>query len=101
MWAGHYEPGTLIWHSRWVSDHGIAECREALARPSCERRRVMSTLRAGLVAAAAIWLAELVALPRSGATPPQRAWPRGDAVRDATNALACSTVACAVLRLQE
>lgn len=34
VWGGFYEPGTLIWNSRWVTDRGIVECREALALPS-------------------------------------------------------------------
>jgi hypothetical protein len=35
VWGGYYEPGSLIWHSRWVIDSGaIVECREALALPS-------------------------------------------------------------------
>ncbi|WP_016909077.1 glycoside hydrolase family 15 protein [Streptomyces xiaopingdaonensis] len=31
--AGRYEPGTLIWRSRWVTSQGVIECREALAFP--------------------------------------------------------------------
>jgi len=33
VWGGHYEPGGLIWRSRWVSGDSIVECREALAFP--------------------------------------------------------------------
>jgi GH15 family glucan-1,4-alpha-glucosidase len=33
VWGGYYEPGTLIWHSRWVGS-AVTECREALARPA-------------------------------------------------------------------
>ena len=33
VWGGYYEPGSLIWHSRWVGD-AVTECREALARPA-------------------------------------------------------------------
>ena len=33
VWGGHYEPGTLIWHSRWVTTSQVIKCREALARP--------------------------------------------------------------------
>jgi hypothetical protein len=33
VWGGSYEPGTLIWRSRWVTQDGIIECREALAYP--------------------------------------------------------------------
>ncbi|MDQ6783185.1 MAG: glycoside hydrolase family 15 protein [Actinomycetota bacterium] len=39
-WGGHYEPASLIWHSRWVTAHGIIECREALAYPA-ETNRVV------------------------------------------------------------
>lgn len=34
VWGGYYEPGTLIWHSHWVTGHGQIECREALAFPA-------------------------------------------------------------------
>lgn len=33
VWGGVYEPGSLIWRSRWVTEGGIIECREALAFP--------------------------------------------------------------------
>ncbi|MCV7258068.1 glycoside hydrolase family 15 protein [Mycobacterium shimoidei] len=33
VWGGHYEKGSLIWRSRWVTTGGIVECREALAFP--------------------------------------------------------------------
>jgi len=33
VWGGYYEPGTLIWHSRWVTTDAVTECREALAFP--------------------------------------------------------------------
>jgi hypothetical protein len=33
VWGGYYEPGTLIWRSRWITEEGIVECREALALP--------------------------------------------------------------------
>jgi len=38
VWGGYYEEGSLIWRSRWVTTHGIVECREALAFP-CEGER--------------------------------------------------------------
>ena len=42
VWGGFYEPGTLIWHSRWVTDAGaITECREALAFPGEPDRLVL------------------------------------------------------------
>lgn len=33
VWGGQYEDRALIWRSRWVTDTGIIECREALAFP--------------------------------------------------------------------
>jgi GH15 family glucan-1,4-alpha-glucosidase len=40
VWGGYYEPGTLIWHSRWVGASRI-ECREALAMPADPHRAVL------------------------------------------------------------
>jgi len=40
VWGGHYESGTLIWRSRWVSE-SRAECLEALARPADPHRIVI------------------------------------------------------------
>ncbi|HEY0391541.1 MAG TPA: glycoside hydrolase family 15 protein [Solirubrobacterales bacterium] len=34
VWGGYYEPGSLIWRSRWVTEQGIVESREALAMPA-------------------------------------------------------------------
>jgi len=39
--GGHYEDGTLIWHSRWVTEEGFIDCREALAYPGEEDRAVL------------------------------------------------------------
>ncbi len=33
VWGGRYEPGGLIWRSRWVTQGGVVESREALALP--------------------------------------------------------------------
>ncbi|MEU8265551.1 glycoside hydrolase family 15 protein [Sphaerisporangium sp. NPDC049002] len=33
VWGGHYDSGSLIWNSRWVTSAGVVECREALAFP--------------------------------------------------------------------
>jgi len=33
VWGGFYEPGSLIWHSRWVTATQSLESREALAFP--------------------------------------------------------------------
>ena len=42
VWGGHYERGTLIWRSRWVTDSGeVIECREALARPAGARHAIV------------------------------------------------------------
>lgn len=34
VWGGYYEPGSLIWRSRWTLTAGRVESREALAVPS-------------------------------------------------------------------
>jgi alpha,alpha-trehalase len=41
IWGGYYERGSLVWRSRWVTDEGIVECREALALPSRPGRAVV------------------------------------------------------------
>jgi alpha,alpha-trehalase len=41
VWGGYYEPGSLIWRSRWVTGDGIVECREALAAPGRRGRAVI------------------------------------------------------------
>ncbi|MGN6256480.1 MAG: glycoside hydrolase family 15 protein [Solirubrobacterales bacterium] len=41
VWGGYYEPGTLIWRSRWITEEGIVECREALALPTEPNRAVV------------------------------------------------------------
>jgi hypothetical protein len=41
VWGGYYEPGSLIWRSRWVTTDGVVESREALAFPGDERRVVL------------------------------------------------------------
>lgn len=33
VWGGYYENGSLIWRSRWATETGMIECREALAFP--------------------------------------------------------------------
>ncbi|MFJ6087783.1 glycoside hydrolase family 15 protein [Streptomyces sp. NPDC092369] len=38
--GGHYEEGSLIWRSRWVTEDEIVECREALGFPA-ERGRLV------------------------------------------------------------
>jgi hypothetical protein len=34
VWGGYYDPRSLLWNSRWVTDDGIVESREALALPA-------------------------------------------------------------------
>lgn len=41
VWGGYYEEGSLIWRSRWVTDVGLVECREALAFPGDPHRAVV------------------------------------------------------------
>ncbi|WP_249383659.1 thiamine pyrophosphate-dependent enzyme [Mycobacterium sp. DBP42] len=41
VWGGHYEEGSLIWRSRWVTHDGIIECREALAFPGDPQRAIL------------------------------------------------------------
>ena len=41
VWGGYYEPGTLIWHSRWTTTKHTIECREALALPAREDTAVI------------------------------------------------------------
>jgi hypothetical protein len=41
VWGGYYEAGSLIWRSRWVTDSGVIECREALAFPADPDRVVL------------------------------------------------------------
>lgn len=41
VWGGSYEPGSLIWRSRWVTGGAVVECREALALPSDPHRLVL------------------------------------------------------------
>jgi hypothetical protein len=42
VWGGFYEPGSLVWRSRWVVDDGsVIECREALALPADPRGAVL------------------------------------------------------------
>ncbi|HTW98420.1 MAG TPA: glycoside hydrolase family 15 protein, partial [Acidimicrobiales bacterium] len=41
VWGGSYEDGTLIWTSRWVTENGTFECRDALAYPGAPDRAVL------------------------------------------------------------
>jgi hypothetical protein len=64
VWGGWYEPGTLIWRSRWVtSDNGVIECREALALPADPERAVILRRVAALAGAARV---RVTLAPRAG-----------------------------------
>jgi hypothetical protein len=41
VWGGYYEDASMIWRSRWVTDDGIVECREALAFPGDAHRVIV------------------------------------------------------------
>ena len=41
VWGGYYENGSLIWRSRWITETGVIECREALAFPGDPDRAVL------------------------------------------------------------
>lgn len=41
VWGGHYEDGTLIWRSRWITGDAVVECREALAYPGEAGRAIL------------------------------------------------------------
>ena len=63
VWGGHYEDGSLIWRSRWVTTDGITECREALAYPGDPHRAV---LMRRLIAVRGDTCATLTFAPASG-----------------------------------
>jgi alpha,alpha-trehalase len=47
VWGGYYEPATLIWRNRWVTDEGAVECCEALALPARpDRARILRRVEA-------------------------------------------------------
>jgi GH15 family glucan-1,4-alpha-glucosidase len=41
VWGGYYEDRSMIWRSRWVTEDGIVECREALTFPGDARHAVL------------------------------------------------------------
>ena len=41
VWGGYYEDGTLIWRSRWVTEAGVFESRDALVYPGDPDRAVL------------------------------------------------------------
>jgi GH15 family glucan-1,4-alpha-glucosidase len=47
VWGGSYEDGTLIWRSRWVTEEGTFESREALSYPGdADRAVILRRIRA-------------------------------------------------------
>ncbi len=67
VWGGYYEPGSLIWRSRWITSDGIIECREALAFPGEVHRAVVLRHLIAREATARVWV---VLDPRAGFTGP-------------------------------
>jgi len=63
VWGGYYEHGSLIWRSRWITNDGVIECREALAFPGDSDRVVL--LRR-IVAVAGAARVRVVLEPRPG-----------------------------------
>ena len=63
VWGGYYEPGSLIWHSRWVTGDATIECREALAMPSALDRAVVLRRIVALSGTARV---SVVLSPRAG-----------------------------------
>jgi hypothetical protein len=41
VWGGYYEGSSLIWRSRWITETGVVECREALAFPGDQAKAVL------------------------------------------------------------
>ncbi len=41
VWGGSYEGASLIWRSRWITENGVVECREALAFPGEPGRAIV------------------------------------------------------------
>jgi alpha,alpha-trehalase len=48
VWGGHYELGTLIWRSTWITGEGPVHCQEALAYPGEPHRAVLLRRVSGL-----------------------------------------------------
>jgi alpha,alpha-trehalase len=74
VWGGHYEDNGLIWRSRWVTESGIVECREALVFPG-DRHRVVLLRRVIAVRGPAqvqMFLAPAAGFGRHGMRDPHR-----------------------------
>lgn len=63
VWGGYYEEGTLIWRSRWVTNDGVVECREAMARPAGADQAVVLRRIIGIEGRGRL---DVVLQPRSG-----------------------------------
>lgn len=42
VWGGAYEPGSLIWQGKWVTQHSVIECENLLSYPASVDVAVMS-----------------------------------------------------------
>lgn len=71
VWGGYYEPGTLIWRSRWIVGSAVIECREALVFPG-ERHRAVLLRRILAVRGAAEVDVVLAPAAMGGTGPPRR-----------------------------
>jgi hypothetical protein len=67
VWGGYYEPGSLIWRSRWITGDGIIECREALAFPGDTHQAIVLRRLIGQEGTARV---RVVLDPRAGFTGP-------------------------------
>ncbi len=63
VWGGYYEPGSLIWRSRWITSDAIIESREALAFPA-DTDRVLILRR--VVAVSGTARVQVLLEPRAG-----------------------------------
>jgi hypothetical protein len=63
VWGGYYEHGSLIWRSRWITESGIVECREALGFPGDPHRTVLLRRIIAVVGTARV---EVVLEPTAG-----------------------------------
>lgn len=63
VWGGYYEPNSLIWRGRWVTDTGVVECRDALAYPGDSHRLVLLRTVQAVRGPAAV---DAVLRPRAG-----------------------------------
>jgi hypothetical protein len=67
--SGFYEDGTLIWHSRCLTEGGVVDCRDALGYPG-ERDRVVVLRRVTAIGGSR----RMTSSPLAGAAPGMPAW---------------------------